>query len=154
IHAQNVEIPGGRITRGGREDVLRTMARVEEIAEFDRLIVSRDRNTGAAIRLRDVATVEDGVLEPRGVARLNRREAVTLSVQKQSSANLVATADGIHARLETLRGILPAGSELLVRRDSSVFVKQSAAEVQHHLILGGILASLMVLVFMGSLRST
>lgn len=154
IQAQNVEIPGGRITRGEREDVLRTMARVEEIRDFPGLIVATDSESGAPIHLGDLAAVEDGTEELRGVARLNRQEAVTLVVQKQSGANLVDTADAIHQRLDTLRESLPAGSQMLVLRDSSVFVKQSADEVQHHLVLGGILASLMVLLFMGSLRST
>ncbi len=154
IQSQNVEIPGGRITRGDREDVLRTMARVEDMRDFERLIVANDPITNAPIRLADVAKVDDGTLEVRGVARLNRQEAVTLTVQKQSGANLVETADALHERIETLRSTLPAGSQLLILRDSSVFVKKSADEVQHHLLLGGILASLAVLLFMGSLRST
>ncbi|AKU90282.1 efflux RND transporter permease subunit [Vulgatibacter incomptus] len=154
IQSQNVEIPGGRITRGEREDVLRTMARIEDIPSFERLIVANDHATNAPIRLGDVAHVEDGTIEPRGVSRLNRREAVTLTVQKQSGANLVETAKAVEERLDILRATLPAGSELLVLRDSSIFVKMSAEEVQHHLVLGGILASLMVLLFMGSLRST
>lgn len=154
VQGQNVEIPGGRVTRGEREDVLRTMARVEQIRDFEELVVATDPSTHAPIRLRDVAEVEDGTEEVRGVARLNRREAVTLSVQKQSGANLMETARAVKERLEELRDILPPGSEMLVLRDSSVFVEKSAEEVQHHLVMGGILASLAVLLFMGSIRST
>jgi len=154
IQAQNVEIPGGRITRGEREDILRTMARVEDMRGFERLIVANDRQTNAPIRLGDVAMVEDGTEEPRGVSRLNRTEAVTLTVLKQSGANLVEAADAVEQRLDMLRANLPAGSQMLVLRDSSVFVRESAREVQHHLVLGGILASLAVLLFMGSVRST
>jgi len=154
IQAQNVEIPGGRITRGAREDVLRTLARVEQVREFEDIVVATDPVTGAAIRLRDVARVEDGTEEVRGVSRLNGREAVTLYVQKQSGANLMETARAVKERLARLEQILPAGSEIVVLQDASVFVEASAAEVQHHLVLGGILAALSVLLFMGSLRST
>lgn len=154
IQAQNVEIPGGRLTRGAREDVLRTMARVEQVREFEEIVVATDPVTGAPIRLRDVASVEDGTEEVRGVSRLNGREAVTLYVQKQSGANLMETARAVKERLARLEEILPAGSEIVVLQDASVFVEASAAEVQHHLILGGILAALSVLLFMGSLRST
>ncbi|WP_373044887.1 efflux RND transporter permease subunit [Vulgatibacter sp.] len=152
LQAQNVEIPGGRLTRGAREDVLRTMARVEHVKGFGDLVITT--RAGAPVLLRDVATVEDGTEEPRGVSRLNRREAVTLTIQKQSGANLVSTADAIKERLDLVKASLPAGSEVLVLRDNSVFVEESANEVRFHLVMGGILASLAVLVFMGSLRST
>lgn len=154
LQAQNVEIPGGRLTRGSREDVLRTLARVEEVKDFGKLVIASARSTGAPILLEDVATVEDGTEEPRGVSRLNRREAVTLTIQKQSGANLVATAHALKERLAALKESLPPGSELLVLRDNSIFVEESAAEVRFHLVLGGILASLAVLLFMGSIRST
>lgn len=154
IQSQNVEIPGGRVSRGEREDVLRTMARVEQVREFEDVIIASDPENLAPIRLRDVATIEDGTEEVRGVSRLNGREAVTLFVQKQSGANLMATARAVKERLQELEAILPAGSELIVLQDASVFVEASAKEVQSHLVLGGILSALAVLLFMGSLRST
>lgn len=154
IQSQNVEIPGGRITRGAREDVLRTMARVEQVREFEEIVVATDPQSQAPIRLRDVATIEDGTEEVRGVSRLNGREAVTLFVQKQSGANLMTTARAVKERLAEIEEILPAGSELVILQDASVFVEASAAEVQQHLVLGGVLAALAVLLFMGSLRST
>src|SRR5690606_8615682 len=154
IQSQNVEIPGGRVNRGEREDVLRTMARVERIRDFEDVVVAFDPTTSAPIRLRDVATVEDGTEEVRGVSRLNGREAVTLYVQKQSGANLMATARAVKERLRELEPLLPPGSELVILQDASVFVEASAREVQNHLILGSLLAALSVLLFMGSLRST
>jgi HAE1 family hydrophobic/amphiphilic exporter-1 len=154
LAAQNVEIPGGRVTRGGREDTLRTMARVRSVAEFADLVIGTAPDTGAPIRVRDVGAVEDGTEEVRGAARLNGKDAITLTVQKQTGANIVETADAIEARLDSLRPILPAGAQMLVLRDSSVFVRKSAEEVRMHLVLGGVLASLAVLLFMGSIAST
>ncbi len=153
IQAGNVEIPGGRVTRGAREDVLRTLARVEKVSDFERLVVATDAR-GTQILLRDVARVEDGVEEPRGAARLNGREAVTLVVQKRSGANLIETARALDERIAGLRAVLPAGTEILVLRDAAVFVEESTAEARLHLVLGGILAALAVLLFMGSLRAT
>ncbi|MGI5861909.1 MAG: efflux RND transporter permease subunit [Myxococcales bacterium] len=154
LQAQNVEIPGGRVTREAREDILRTMGRAEQVKEFEEFVVATDKKTGAPVLLHDVATVEDGTVEPRGAARLNGNDAVTLVIQKQSGANLVATARELHRRIESLKPILPAGSELLVLRDASVFVEESADEARLHLVLGAILAALSVLLFMGSWRST
>ena len=154
LKAQNVEIPSGHVTRGRREDVLRTMARVRSVAEFETLVVGTDPANRAPLYLRDVARVEDGTEEVRGAARLNGREAVTLVVQKQTGANIVSTAAALQDRLTRIRPLLPAGADLLVLRDSSIFVRKSADEVRLHLVFGGILASLAVLLFMGSLAST
>jgi HAE1 family hydrophobic/amphiphilic exporter-1 len=154
IQASNVEIPGGRMTRGAREDLLRTLGRIERVRDFEEVVVATDKANGAPILLRDVATVEDGVEEPRGVSRLNGQEAVTLRIQKQSGANLVKTAAALDERIETLRPTLPPGAEILVLQDSAVFVDASTREAQTHLVLGGILAALAVLLFMGSLRAT
>jgi hydrophobic/amphiphilic exporter-1 (mainly G- bacteria), HAE1 family len=154
IQAENVELPGGRVTRGAREDVLRTMARVDTPQGFEQIVVARDPATGAPVRLRDVARVVDGTEEVRSTSRLNGQDAVSLSVQKQSGANIVETARGLEKRLDTIRDILPPGSELLVLRDASLFVEESTREARHHLVMGGLLAALAVLVFMGSFRST
>jgi HAE1 family hydrophobic/amphiphilic exporter-1 len=157
LQQQNVEIPGGRVTRADREDILRTMARVESVSDLEQIVVGRPAgagNDGPPVLLRDVARVEDGTVEVRGTSRLNGTPAVTLSVQKLSGANIVATAAAVKARVETLRASLPAGMELLVLRDASVFVEESVAEARFHLVGGAILAALAVLLFMGSWRST
>jgi HAE1 family hydrophobic/amphiphilic exporter-1 len=157
LEAGNVEMPGGRVTRENREDVLRTMARVNSVSELEDLVVARrmaaDGRVGQVL-LRDVARVEDGTVEVRGTSRWNGTPAVTLSVQKQSGANIVATAQAVKKRVDMLRATLPAGMNLLVIRDASVFVEESVAEARFHLVGGAFLAALAVLVFMGSWRST
>ena len=156
LQEQNVEIPGGRVTRNEREDILRTMARVQSVEELkDIIVATRSTATGkAAVLIRDVAVVADGNIERRGTSRLNGQSAVTLTVQKLSGANIVATAAAVKERLELLRPMLPAGAEMIVLRDASVFVEASIAEARFHLVFGALLASLAVLLFMGSWRST
>jgi HAE1 family hydrophobic/amphiphilic exporter-1 len=153
LQQQNVEIPGGRVTRDAREDILRTMARVQTVAEIGDIVVVA-RPSGAQVLVRDIATVEDGTVEVRGTSRLNGTRAVTLNVQKMSGANIVATADAVKARLESVRPSLPAGAEMIVLRDASVFVQESVNEARFHLVGGALLAALAVLFFMGSWRST
>lgn len=153
LQEQNVEIPGGRITRDAREDILRTMARVRSVADIEDIVVVT-RPTGAQVLIKDVARVEDGTIEVRGTSRLNGATAVTLNVQRLSGANIVATADAVKERLDKLQPILPAGAEMIVLRDASVFVRESVREARFHLIGGAVLASLAVLIFMGSWRST
>jgi HAE1 family hydrophobic/amphiphilic exporter-1 len=153
LQAQNVEVPGGRVTRGAREDILRTMARVGSVEQIGEIVVAI-RPGGAQILLKDVAQVEDGTVEVRGTSRLNGQRAVTLNVQKLAGANIVATAAAVKERLERIRPNMPAGAELIVLRDASVFVEESVHEARFHLVGGALLAALAVLLFMGSWRST
>ena len=152
IAAQNIEIPGGRMQRDGREDVVRTVARVDSAETMADLVVAE--YAGAPVRLRDIATVRDDEEEPRSLSRLNSENAVSLVVQKQAGTNTVEVADTLARRLDELRGTLPADVRVTTVRDGSRFIRRSIHEVEVHLVLGGLLASLAVLLFMGSLRST
>lgn len=147
---QNVEIPGGRLTGGPREEGLRTLGRVESVQGFEELIVAELK--GGPVRIRDIATVVDGEEEPRTLSRLNGRNAVSLIIRKQSGANTVAVVDALKRRLAEIQRGLPQDIRFDVVRDLSRFIRRSMHEVQDHLLLGGLLASLIVAVFIGRLR--
>ncbi len=146
---QNVEIPGGRITGGAQEEGLRTLGRIETPGGFEDLIVADHK--GGPVRIRDLATVVDGEEEPRTLSRLNGRNAVSLVIRKQSGTNTVAVVDRIKERLAEVQKGLPQDIQFEVVRDLSRFIKRSIHEVQDHLLLGGLLASLIVAVFIGNL---
>jgi HAE1 family hydrophobic/amphiphilic exporter-1 len=146
---QNVEIPGGRVTEGGREEGLRTLGRIESVEAFNDLIVADFK--GSPVRVRDVAGVVDGEEEPRTLSRLNGQNAVSLLIRKQSGTNTVAVADAVKKRLEEIQKGLPPDIQFEVVRDLSRFIKRSFHEVQDHLLLGGLLASLIVALFIGNL---
>ncbi len=150
LQRQNVEIPGGRLTAGRTEEGLRTLGRIESVAAFNDLIVADFK--GSPVRLHDVAAVVDGEEEPRTLSRLNGRSAVSLLVRKQSGTNTVAVVDAVKARLAEIQKGLPQDIRFEVVRDLSRFIKRSFHEVQDHLLLGGLLASLIVAAFIGRLR--
>lgn len=152
IEQQNLELPGGRLEGAGREEVLRTMARVEDVHELRRLVVAERQ--GAPVLLGQIATVEDGAEDPRSLSRLDGENAVALVVQKQAGTNTVEVVDTIFNRVTTLQKVLPADIKVTPIRDASRFIRRSIHEVELHLVLGALLASVSVLVFMGSLRST
>ncbi|MBI4523801.1 MAG: efflux RND transporter permease subunit, partial [Deltaproteobacteria bacterium] len=152
IQAQNVEIPGGRVDENRRELVLRTMGRIERAEEFNDLIIGNFQ--GRPVIIRDVGYAENGVVEPRSVARLDGENALQLIVRKQSGTNTVEVVDRVKARLEALKPVLPRDVRSEVIIDQSRFIKASFEEVKFHLILGAILVALTVWLFMHDWRST
>jgi HAE1 family hydrophobic/amphiphilic exporter-1 len=147
LQRQNVEVPGGRLTGAGREEGLRTLGRVTAVADFDTIVVAETPR--GPIRVRDVAQVLDAEEEPRTLSRLDGQNAVALLVRKQSGTNTVAVVDRVKARLDEVRSTLPGDVTIDVVRDQSRFIKRALGEVQHHLVLGALLASLIVWVFLG-----
>jgi HAE1 family hydrophobic/amphiphilic exporter-1 len=148
---QNLELPGGRVDQGNREEVLRTLGRVQSPKDFEEIIVAH-RN-GYPVRVADVATVEDGVEEPRGLSRLDGDVAVSLIVQKQSGGNTVGVAEAVKARLEQIRPTLPSDIRVEVIRDQSKFIKGSIEEVQFHLLLAAVLVSAVLFLFIRDWRT-
>ncbi len=152
LAAQNIEVPGGRVEQGTRELVLRTLGRLESVAEFDRLIVSN--SGGQPILLGQLATVTDGVEEPRTLARLDGENAVTLVIRKQSGSNSVKLIAALKDRLEQLRATLPPDVRLDIVRDQSRFILRNLEEVSFHLVLGMVLVALTVFFFLHDWRGT
>jgi len=152
LATQNVEIPGGRIDQGAKELTLRTLGRVERVEDFNNLIITYIGN--APVRVRDIGYVEDGVEEPRTVARLDGTQAVVMEIRKQSGTNTVQVVDAVKARLAQLQTSLPPDFQIQVIRDQSTFIKGSFEAIQEHLILGALFAALVVLLFIRDLRST
>ena len=152
LTAQNVEIPGGRIDEGNREVSLRTLGRIEKPADFGRIIIPA--GNGGVIRMNDIAHVEDGVEEVRSLARLDGSPAVVLRVQKQSGTNTLEVIKAVKARMADLAPNLPKDLKISYTQDQSTFILKSFEAVQEHLVLGGVLAGLVVLIFIRSWRST
>lgn len=149
---QNLELPGGRVDQGYREEVLRTLGRVSLPAGFAEIIVT-SRN-GYPIRIGDLSRVADGVEEPRGLSRLDGDVAVSIVVQKQSGGNTVNVANAVKDRLEVIRKTLPADIRVEVIRDQSKFIEGSIQEVKFHLVLAALLVSGVLFLFIRDWRIT
>src|SRR5258708_27844384 len=152
LQRQNADVPGGNVTTGKEELVLRTLGRYTDPRQFEDLVIANVN--GSPIKLRDVGRVEDGTKEQRSLARLNGTPTVTLDIRRQSGANTVEVINGVKAVLPRVAAQLPKDVKLEVIRDQSRSIEAALHEIQKHLILGSILASLVVLLFMQSWRST
>ena len=149
---QNVDIPGGRMDQGAQTVTMRTSGRVESVEQFGDIVV---REVGGhPVQIRDVARVEDGMADPLTVANLNGEPTVQLQIRKQSGMNTVQIVHNVLDRLAELKDRLPAGYQLRIVRNQGDFIEASIKSVEEHLVVGSILAALVVLLFLGNLRST
>jgi HAE1 family hydrophobic/amphiphilic exporter-1 len=152
IVRQNADLPGGNVTAGLNEASLRTMGRFVDPKGFNDLVVAT--LNGVGVRVRDIGYAEDGTKEQRSAARLNGAPTVILEVRRQSGENTVAVIEGVKGKFALLKNQLPPDVTLDVIRDQSKYIYAALHEINLHLILGSILASLVVLAFMRSWRST
>ncbi len=152
IVRQNSDVPGGNITSDREEQTLRTLGRVTDPREFNDLVITRIN--GTPVRIQDLGHAEDGVEEARSIARLDGQPSVTLMVRRQSDANTVAVIEAIKAKLPEVAAQLPPDVQFEIIEDQSRYIYEALHEIQRHLIIGSILACLVVLAFMRSLRAT
>src|SRR5262249_50235172 len=103
---QDVDVPGGSFISGPAEIDLRTMGRIQNVADFNRIILAY--KNGSTVTFGDVGRVVDGVQEIRSAGRLDGQPAVSLLIQKQSGANTVEVVDKVLERVSSIRRTLPS----------------------------------------------
>ncbi|HEY8483934.1 MAG TPA: efflux RND transporter permease subunit [Longimicrobiales bacterium] len=149
---ENQEVPAGRVKRGDTERMIRVTGRVVDPRAFADIVVAV-RN-GVPIRLGDIATVVDGIEEPRSASFVGRVPSVSVEVLKISGANTVEVADGVRAAVAELEQQLPQDIKLTVIRDDSKRIREAVADVQVTIILGAVLTIAIIYLFLNSWRST
>ncbi|HVK77250.1 MAG TPA: efflux RND transporter permease subunit [Kofleriaceae bacterium] len=152
VGVSNVSVPGGRLERGPDTATMRIEGRVATPDQIGDIVVRQVGDN--AIRVRDVATVVDTVADPDSATIRDGVASVGLAVRKQSGSNTVAVVDRAKAAAAEIATALPPGITLDVVRDNSEVIRTSTHQVTEHLVIGAALAALIVLLFLGSLRST
>ncbi|MFL9582170.1 efflux RND transporter permease subunit [Stenotrophomonas sp. AB1(2024)] len=103
---------------------------------------------GVPMRLKDVATVRQGFKEREAIIRLGGREAVELAIYKEGDANTVATAEALRAKLEQIKAQIPGDAELTTIEDQSRFIEHAISDVKKDAVIGGLLAILIIFLFL------
>ncbi|MFM8471065.1 MAG: efflux RND transporter permease subunit [Limisphaerales bacterium] len=152
VARQNANVPGGNVISNVREHTLRTVGRLTDAREFNELVITTVN--GSPVRIRDIGWAEDGTKEQRTISRLNGRPSVALEVKRQADANTVEVIEAVKRKLPGIKAQLPADVEFEVIEDQSRYIYEALHEINVHLVLGSILASLVVFAFMRSWRST
>ena len=152
LAAASLDLPGGTVKQEGRDFTVRTMGKIVSLDQIRDLVVKSEK--GKEVRMRDIAVVKDTTKELESISRLNGKRAVALSIVKQSSANTVDVAKRVKAKLEEVKGLLPAGVSLVIASDSSPFIVDSIDDVKTNIIYGSLLAVLVIFLFLADYRPT
>ena len=153
LRAENLNVPAGHFAEGTREISVRTLAEFENVDQVRETIVASAPD-GSAVRLRDIARVVDGFEEMRSRVRVNGDEAVTLEIRKQSGQNTVNVAHGTKAKMAEIERSFPPGVTASLIIDQARFIEGNIKQVEEDILFGGLMAILVILIFMLDLRST
>ncbi len=152
ITAANLEIPGGRVNENSREYVVRTMGKLLSVSDFNKIPIDNPHHQ--PVYLSDIARVEDGIKERRSLARVDGKDAVVLDISRQSGGNTVDVARAVKAEIERIKAAIPRDLKIDVIVDNSTFIEDSIHEVLTNIYYGGLLAVLVVFLFLVDIRST
>jgi len=152
LAAENVNVSAGRLEEGTQRYLVRTINQFGSVEEFGDLIVAP--GDGRPIYLRDIANVRAGYSEREAIIRMNGREAVEIAIYKEGDANTVSVAEGIRERFETLEPDMPQGMQMETVDDQSLFIDRAIREVITAALLGGLLAILIIFIFLRNIWFT
>ena len=150
--SQNSELPGGKIEQGANEVTVRTMGRITDPKDFGGIIVANVK--GYPIKINDIGSVEDSGVEPQSAASVNGQTAVVLAITKQSGTNTVAIIEAVKEKMAELTPTLPENFNIRLIRDQSEFIEASLHAIEEHLVVGGLLAAIIVFIFLWNFRAT
>ena len=152
IAAQNLILPAGTAKIGQFEYQVETNSSPSTIKELNDLPIRS--LGGGTVFLRDVAHVRDGFPPQTNIVRVDGQRATLLSVIKTGDTSTLDIVEGIRAKLDSLRSQLPPALKVTALADQSVFVRASISGVVREAVIAACLTAIMILVFLGSWRST
>ncbi|HSG29693.1 MAG TPA: efflux RND transporter permease subunit, partial [Candidatus Krumholzibacterium sp.] len=151
LRNENRNVPAGLYEKGNLEVLVRTKGEYASLEEIRNTVIAvRD---GSPIQIRDVADVLDSWEEIRQVVRIDGNPGLRISVSKQSGANTVNVAREVRAEMERINRDIPQ-LKLIALIDTSRYIKQSISNMGYAVLLGGILAILILFLFLRNVSST
>jgi HAE1 family hydrophobic/amphiphilic exporter-1 len=149
---ENVNSSGGRVKDGSQEYLVRTLNQFQTLDDIRDLFIAK--REGKNIRLGDIATVQDAHKEPTSMNRFNGFEGVEIAIYKEGDANTVQVAQNIQFRIAQLQDDIPSQYQLQLVYDQSRFIASAINEVKSAAVIGGLLAMLVLYLFLKNIWST
>ncbi|WP_061224032.1 efflux RND transporter permease subunit [Leptospira weilii] len=156
LKEQNLEVPSGRLENRTNEISLRAVGEVPTAEQFGNIFLNSRSGSPLfrSIRLKDIATVEDGLGEIRRISRFNGISAVAIGIKKLKGANAVQVGDLVKAKVKELKLRLPKGYDLTISNDNTGYIRDSVNELEFTLIFSAILTGFVCRLFLGNWKST
>lgn len=152
LKTQNINMSGGQIRNGQQQLLVRTFNEYDSIDDFaNTIVLSKDQKV---VKLKDIAQISFTSKDPTAIIRHNGEQAVELAIYKEGDANTVKVAEAVHLKLNRLKEQLPEGMELTVLTDASTFIKQAISELISSAVIGGVLAMVIIYLFLGEVMPT
>jgi multidrug efflux pump len=152
LRRSNVEVPAGRVESKLREFNVTTSTDLQKPVEFSQVVIKTVN--GFQVRIGDVARVEQGPQLERTSTRLNGKDAITLGVIRNATANPLDLSAAVRAMIPRIKENLPPGVEIEVANDNSVFIDRSIKAVYQTIFEAAILVALVIFVFLRTLRAS
>ena len=153
FNSEHLQLPGGYLVKDQSEKMFKLDLEYHKVKELNQLVIAY-RSDGP-VKIKDIAQVEDGLEDFRETARFNSNPSVGLGIVKVANSNTVDIINKIKYKLENdIRPNLPPGVTVKISTDDSIFIKSMVKSLQNHILEGTLLAALVVLLFLMSLRST
>jgi len=149
ISDQNSTIPSGTLNTGSREYLLRTLGSIDNVSDFNSVIIRRSSDSSGVVRVSDVAEVVDGFDPDSSLARFNGNPSVNLRVIKVVKGNSVDIVDGVTQIVEEARWQNTGGAKLTLFNDSTVQIASSLSVLSSNAIMGLFLLVLILWLFIG-----
>ena len=153
LSMENLDVPAGRLDLGPTELNVRSLGQFKNIDEVAALPIVKNQN-GTQVRLDEVATVSDGVGDRRSIARLNGKEAVVVEIIKQPGSNTIEVSKDVKKRMLEMEPIIGQGFKPSLIIDNSTVIEENTKEVWIALLFGGLMAILIILIFLLDVRGT
>ena len=152
LKTENTQIPTGTLKQSSKEVVVEIQSKIINPIDFGNLIVAQ--KNGTPIYLKQLAQVEDTQAEQTTGAFLKGKSAVSIDILRSADTNVINVVDGSYKVLDQIKTQLPEGTSLQVVADSSKSIRATIKDVARTIIEGAVLAVIIVLLFLGSFRST
>lgn len=156
IELGHIEVPSGQLENAQTATPIRTTGEFTKPEELAQILIHRrgGQLNYRPIKLGEVAKIEDGLENEVRALWSNMKPALGLAISKQAGSNTVNVAHAVKERVKELQQTLPAGTQLIVRGDTSVFIEESINELYFSLMIAALLTALICLLFLASWTAT
>lgn len=152
LGAENINLSGGKLEEGTQQYLVRTLNQFQNVDQIQNVVVTIQ--DGTPVYLKDIAEVSQGYKEREAITRLNGQEAVEIAIYKEGDANTVNVAEGVATKVNNFKKNFPEGTSVTKVYDQSTFIASAVDEVVNAGIIGGILAVIILYLFLRNFWAT